>query len=150
MRTDMISRHRPSLSRGSALHDDAGGLLTPRSNALTPPSQAGRPSGYVGLALPGHSGEDRVGLAPTSRFCITVASVTADHQAVQRVVARSKLTGTRQGELMGIPATGKSIDVPLIDIIRFGDDGLAHEHWGVVDMLAMMQQLGVVPDGPPA
>src|SRR5450755_1074176 len=28
-----------SLSRGSALHDDAGDLLTPRSNALTPPSQ---------------------------------------------------------------------------------------------------------------
>ena len=51
---------------------------------------------------------------------------------------------------MGIPASGKSIDVPLIDIIRFGDDGLAHEHWGVVDMMAMMQQLGVVPAGPPA
>ena len=29
-----------------------------------------------------------------------------------------------------------------IDIIRFGDDGLAHEHWGVFDALAMMQQLG--------
>ena len=51
---------------------------------------------------------------------------------------------------MGMPATGKSIDVQLIDIIRFGDDGLAHEHWGVVDMMAMMQQLGVVPDAPPA
>jgi len=45
---------------------------------------------------------------------------------------------------------GKSVDVPLIDIIRFGEDGLAHEHWGVVDMMTMMQQLGVVPDGPPA
>jgi hypothetical protein len=29
-------------------------------------------------------------------------------------------------------------------------DGLAHEHWGFVDMMAMMQQLGVVPDAPPA
>ena len=42
-----------------------------------------------------------------------------------KVVIRSKLTGTHQGELMGIPATGKSIDVQLIDMIRFGDDGLA-------------------------
>jgi steroid delta-isomerase-like uncharacterized protein len=65
-----------------------------------------------------------------------------------KVVTRGKLTGTHQGELMGMPATGKSIDVQLIDIIRFGDDGLAHEHWGVVDMMAMMQQLGVVPDAP--
>jgi predicted ester cyclase len=51
---------------------------------------------------------------------------------------------------MGMRATGKSIDVQLIDIIRFGGDGLAHEHWEVVDMMAMMQQLGVVPDAPPA
>ncbi len=67
-----------------------------------------------------------------------------------KVVARSRATGTHQGEFMGMPATGKSIDVQLIDIIRFGDDGLAHEHWGVFDALAMMQQLGAVPDGPPA
>lgn len=67
-----------------------------------------------------------------------------------KVVMRGKLTGTHQGDLMGMPATGKSIDVPLIDIIRFGDDGLAHEHWGIVDTMTMMQQLGVSPDGPPA
>lgn len=54
-----------------------------------------------------------------------------------------------QGELMGIPATGKSIDAQLIDVIRFGDDGLAHDHWGDIDSLAMMQQFGVVPVGPP-
>jgi predicted ester cyclase len=51
---------------------------------------------------------------------------------------------------MDMQATGKSIDVQLIDIIRFGDDGLAREHWGVFDMLTMMQQLGVVPAGAPA
>ncbi len=67
-----------------------------------------------------------------------------------KVILRSKLTGTHQGELMGIPATGRHVEVRLIDIIRFDDDGLAHEHWGVLDMMAMMQQLGVVPNGPPA
>ena len=54
-----------------------------------------------------------------------------------KAVARARATGTHQGEFMGIPATGKSIDVQLIDIIRFGDDGLAREHWGVFDALAM-------------
>ena len=66
------------------------------------------------------------------------------------VVARVRATGTHEGEFMGMPATGRSADVQLIDIIRFGDDGLAHEHWGVFDELAMMQQLGAIPETPPA
>ena len=66
-----------------------------------------------------------------------------------KVVVRVRATGTHEGEFMGVPATGKSIDVQAIDIVRFGDDGLAHEHWGVFDAMTMMQQLGVVPsDGP--
>jgi steroid delta-isomerase-like uncharacterized protein len=67
-----------------------------------------------------------------------------------KVVARSRATGTHQGELMGMPPTGKSIEVKFIDIVRFGDDGLAHEHWGVFDAMAMMQQLGAVAEAPPA
>lgn len=62
-----------------------------------------------------------------------------------KVVARVRFTGTHEGEFMGMPATGRSVDVPVIDIMRFGDDGLVHEHWGVLDQMAMMQQLGVVP-----
>ena len=67
-----------------------------------------------------------------------------------KVVARVRLTGTNRGAFMGMPATGKGVDVQLIDMFRFGDDGLVLEHWGVLDALAMMQQLGVVPAGPPA
>ena len=63
-----------------------------------------------------------------------------------KVVARVRATGTQQGEFMGLPATGKSVDVQLIDIIRFGEDGLAREHWGVFDALGMMQQLGAIPE----
>jgi steroid delta-isomerase-like uncharacterized protein len=67
-----------------------------------------------------------------------------------KAVARVRVTGTHKGEFMGIPATDKSPAVNLIDITRFGDDGLAHEHWGVVDQLALMQQLGVILARPPA
>ncbi len=70
--------------------------------------------------------------------------------AGEKVVARVRATGTHQAEFMGMPATGKSVDVQLIDIIRFGDDGLAREHWGVLDALGMMQQLGAIPAAPPA
>ena len=67
-----------------------------------------------------------------------------------KAVARVRATGTHQGEFMGMPPSGKSVNVQLIDIIRFDDDGLAREHWGVVDLMTMMQQLGAIPEGPPA
>jgi steroid delta-isomerase-like uncharacterized protein len=62
-----------------------------------------------------------------------------------KVVARARFTGTQDGEFAGMPPTGKSVDVQLIDIMRYADDGLVHEHWGVLDAMAMMQQLGAVP-----
>ena len=62
-----------------------------------------------------------------------------------KAVARLRVSGTHMGDFAGIPATGNPVSVNLIDITRFGDDGLAREHWGVVDQLAMMQQLGVIP-----
>ncbi len=67
-----------------------------------------------------------------------------------KAVARARVTGTNKGDFMGIPASGKSIDIQAIDIVRFGADGLAREHWGVMDIMAMMQQIGAVPQGPPA
>ena len=76
-----------------------------------------------------------------------VQDVVADGS---KVVARVRYTGTQHGEFMGMPATGKSVDVQVIDIFRFGDDGRVSEHWGVFDQLTMMQQLGLVPAGPPA
>ena len=65
-------------------------------------------------------------------------------------VARVRVTGTHQGEFMGVPATGNPVEVQLIDIMKFDDAGLVCEHWGVADMLSLMQQLGVVPAGPSA
>ena len=67
-----------------------------------------------------------------------------------KVVLRVRYTGTNRGAFVDMPATGKSVDVQLIDIMRFGDDGLVHEHWGVMDQLTLMQQLGAVPAGPSA
>ena len=65
-----------------------------------------------------------------------------------KAVARVKVTATHQGDFMGVPSTGKAVEIQLIDIMRFDDAGLVCEHWGVADMLSLMQQLGVVPAGP--
>jgi predicted ester cyclase len=66
-----------------------------------------------------------------------------------KVVVRARVTGTNTGSFMGMAATGKGVDVQVIDILRFGDDGLVHEHWGVMDVMAMMQQLGLAPQPMP-
>ena len=61
-----------------------------------------------------------------------------------KVVLRATARGTHKGEFMGIPPTGKQVTVTEIHIIRFvGGKGV--EHWGEVDMMGMMQQLGVAP-----
>ena len=67
-----------------------------------------------------------------------------------KAVARVRVTGTHKGPFAGMSATGKRVEIQVIDIIRFGDDGLAREHWGIVDQLALMQQLGAIPAGPAA
>ena len=65
------------------------------------------------------------------------------------VCVRGTMTGTHQGEFMGIPPTGKRVEMQLIDIVRVRD-GQAVEHWGVTDALSLMQQLGAIPEEAPA
>ena len=61
-----------------------------------------------------------------------------------KVVARGRLTGTHQGEFMGIPATGKPVSQTGTQIVRIAK-GKVVESWLEVDNLGMMQQLGVIP-----
>jgi predicted ester cyclase len=58
--------------------------------------------------------------------------------------ARTVLTGTHQGELMGVAPTGNTVEFETIDIVRVVD-GKCAEHWGVTDVMALMQQVGAVP-----
>jgi predicted ester cyclase len=61
-----------------------------------------------------------------------------------RIVHRLAATGTMTGEFMGIPATGKRASWTEIHIARVANGRLA-EHWGLVDQLGMLVQLGIVP-----
>lgn len=66
-----------------------------------------------------------------------------------RTVARATVSGTQDGEFLGMPASGRRAEVAIIDIMQFDEDGLIAGHWGVVDSLSMMQQLGAVPQAAP-
>jgi steroid delta-isomerase-like uncharacterized protein len=61
------------------------------------------------------------------------------------VAAHARVRGTHQGEFMGVPATGRSIDVQAVDIVSFAN-GKATAHWGVFDAMGLMQQLGAMPE----
>jgi steroid delta-isomerase-like uncharacterized protein len=58
--------------------------------------------------------------------------------------ARTIVTGTHKGALMGVAATDKTVEFESVDIIRV-EDGKVVEHWGVTDVMSLMQQLGAVP-----
>ncbi len=55
---------------------------------------------------------------------------------------RCRGTGVNTGNVMGRPATGRSFEITVIDVIRFAD-GKIVEHWGVPDQLGMLIQLGL-------
>jgi predicted ester cyclase len=61
-----------------------------------------------------------------------------------RAAWRSTMTGTHIGDLPGIPATGKRVQLESIDM-GWARDGLAVEHRSVMDRLSMLEQIGLVP-----
>ena len=61
-----------------------------------------------------------------------------------RVVARTTMSGTQQGEFFGIPPAGRRVTMSGIHMLRVADGKLI-EHWGNNDDPGMMQQLGVLP-----
>ena len=61
-----------------------------------------------------------------------------------RVAARTTLRATHLGDFFGIPATGKTVEVSGVHIVRIADGKVA-EHWGTNDDLGLMRQLGVIP-----
>ena len=64
--------------------------------------------------------------------------------AEDKVCAFVRMTGTHQGELFGLPATRRSIDVNQMHIewIRVGR---ICEHWRITDDLTLLRQLGQLP-----
>lgn len=72
-------------------------------------------------------------------FWMEITHIVAEDD---RVAARFRQGGTHQGDLMGIPPTGKKVEWTEMGILRVAD-GKVVESWYDVDMLGLMQQLGV-------
>ena len=66
-----------------------------------------------------------------------------------RVVGRFVYRGTHRGEFMGIPATGRRVEMRSIDIWRVAD-GMFVEHWDELNTLQVLQQMGALAQLAPA
>jgi len=67
----------------------------------------------------------------------------------EKVVTRFVWTGTHRGVFLGIPATGRSVEVKGVVIDRLEDGRMADSRI-LMDTMGLMQQLGVIPAPPPA
>jgi predicted ester cyclase len=74
--------------------------------------------------------------------------VLQQYQDGDKHIGLVRASGTMTGEFMGMPPSGKSATWDEVHIGRMADGKLT-EHWGVIDRMSMMQQLGFMP-GPGA
>ena len=98
----------------------------------------------LGPAAPGVEGMKN-GRAMTQKGFPDIR-LTIDDEIAEgdRVVLRATMSGTHQGELMGIPATGKRITQSGAMIYRL-ENAIVVEVWFYFDELSLMRQLGVIP-----
>lgn len=67
--------------------------------------------------------------------------------AGDQVVVRATAHGVHNASAFGFPATGRPYAMPTMHWYRAEDDRLA-EHWGVLDQLGMLAQVGALPPSP--
>jgi predicted ester cyclase len=95
------------------------------------------------------------GLAGVQQTVLWLGTVFSDqrweiHHVIgegDTVVVYCTLHGRHTGDLMGIPPTNREVAVDYVHIVRFRG-GKAVEYWSVRDDMALMRQLGALPERP--
>ena len=77
-----------------------------------------------------------------SNLRIEIAEQLADGD---KVATRKRFRGTHSGPFLGIPASGKALDLEVIDILTVRD-GKIRDHRVVLDQLTLLRQLGAMPE----
>jgi steroid delta-isomerase-like uncharacterized protein len=105
--------------------------------------------GYVNHAAlpgtpPGRAGQvavmQRLWTAfPDARFEIKHLAVDGDVG-----ICIGTMSGTHEGELLGVPASGRHVEWRMCHLMRFDGDGRAIDHSAIRDDLGLMRQMGAV------
>jgi len=62
-----------------------------------------------------------------------------------KVVARWRSRATHRGDYMGMPPSGKEVQIMGISVYRI-EEGKIAESWTVEDQFGLMQQIGAIPE----
>jgi steroid delta-isomerase-like uncharacterized protein len=81
----------------------------------------------------------------TCRTAFSGLNVTIDDMMADddRVICRFTARGTHSGVFMGLPPTNKAVSLSGIEIFRMKRGRIA-ELWGEVNLVGLMQQLGIL------
>ncbi|MBX2998899.1 MAG: ester cyclase [Caldilineaceae bacterium] len=93
------------------------------------------------MDMAGHSGFGAAFYQGFPDLYHTIDDVIAEGD---KVVVRFTVRGAQTGDFMGIPATGRAIEVSATAMMTFVDGKVA-QLTAQFDQLGMMQQLGVIP-----
>jgi predicted ester cyclase len=107
---------------------------------------------YLATSFVEHNPRLPPGLAGKKQFIASLLAGFSDYRAEiqeimaegDKVVTRTRWTGTQDGPFLGRAATGNKLDFTTADFYRI-DNGRIVEHWDVVDTLARAVGLGLVP-----
>jgi steroid delta-isomerase-like uncharacterized protein len=111
-------------------------IIAPDQANGGPGALPGMPSGPEGVRM----------LVTTYRTAFPDLHFTIDEQIAEgnTVVTRWTGRGTHNGELAGMPATGRPTTVVGVVVDRV-ENGKIVESWGLFDQFGMLQQLGAIP-----
>jgi steroid delta-isomerase-like uncharacterized protein len=75
---------------------------------------------------------------PDARF--EIEHLAADGETV---ICVGRMSGTHEGTLLGVPATGRKVEWRQCHLYRFDDTGRAVEHDAIRDDVGLLRQFGV-------
>jgi steroid delta-isomerase-like uncharacterized protein len=76
---------------------------------------------------------------PDARFEIGHLAVDGDVG-----ICIGTMSGTHEGELLGVPPSGRRVEWHMCHMMRFDSDGRAVEHSAIRDDLGLMRQMGAL------
>lgn len=133
-----IERNKAIARQFFMQQDRRNGPLAPE---IVAPDYVARIGSNPPMDMAGHSGFGAMFYQGFPDLYHTIDDVIAEGD---KAVVRFTLRGRQTADFMGIPATGRSIEVQAIAILRF-EDGKVAQLMAEFDQFGMMQQLGVIP-----
>jgi predicted ester cyclase len=103
------------------------------------------------VALHGYTPEPLVGKPAVRAFYDQIWAAFPDAQVAtdamyvdgDHLTWRFRFGGTHAGDFLGVPGTGRSVEIDGITVLRFGS-GRCVERWSVSDFLALLVQIGAL------